>query len=84
MLRRRTLNAVVGVATSLAGFVGIIIFLSAKEMVSPAMAILMLVALFGLYLGFGALVAAYRLVVKLDAARYQHRLRPDPRESGDV
>ncbi len=84
MLRRRTLIAVAGVATSLAGFVGIIIFLSAKEMVSAATAILMLVALFGLYLGFGVLVAAYRLVVRLDGARYQHRSRPDPRESGDA
>ena len=84
MLRRRRLNAVAGVVASFAGFVGIIIFLSAREIVSATVAILMLVALFGLYLGFGVLVAAYRLVVKLDRSRYPPRSSPDPRESSDT
>jgi hypothetical protein len=65
MPKRRTLIAVAGVAASFVGLVGVIIFLLTNKMVSSAMAMLMLVALFGLYIGFGILIAVYRFTDKL-------------------
>jgi xanthosine utilization system XapX-like protein len=65
MPKRRTLIAVAGVAASFVGLVGVIIFLLTTKMVSSAMAMLMLVALFGLYIGFGILIAVYRFIDKL-------------------
>ncbi len=66
MPKREKLIAVAGIAASFAALVGVIVFLWMNKMVTPQMATLMLVALFGLYLGFGVLVAVYRLVCKLD------------------
>ena len=43
-----------------------IIFLSEAKIISFEMAILMLVALLGMYLGFGILIAVYRLITKLE------------------
>jgi hypothetical protein len=63
---RRTLIAVAGIAASFVGLVGVIIFLLANKIVSFAMAMLMLVALFGLYVGFGILIAVYRFIGKLE------------------
>ena len=51
---------------SFAGLVGMIIFLSEAKIISFEMAILMLVALLGMYLGFGILIAVYRLITKLE------------------
>ncbi len=82
MLKRRTLRAVAGIAASFAGFAGMIIFLSANEIVSAEMAILMLVALVGLYFGFGILVGVYLLVVRLEEASSQSQSTSNPRESG--
>ena len=66
MPKRRTLIAVAGIAASFVGLVGVIIFLLANKIVSSAMAMLMLVALFGLYIGFGILIAVYRFIDKLE------------------
>ena len=55
-----------GIAASFTGLVGTIIFLSEAKIISFEMAILMLVALLGMYLGFGVLIAVYRLVGKLE------------------
>ncbi|HEV8647644.1 MAG TPA: hypothetical protein VGR01_18960 [Burkholderiales bacterium] len=55
-----------GIAASFAGLVGIIIFLFVAKIISIEMAKLMLVALLGLYVGFGFLIAVYRLIGKLD------------------
>ena len=66
MPKRGTLKVVAGIAASFTGLAGIIIFLSIKKIVSFEMTILMLVALFGLYIGFGILIAVYRLVSKLE------------------
>jgi hypothetical protein len=66
MPKRGTLIAVAGIAASFVGLVGAVIFLLANKIVSFAMAMLMLVALFGLYIGFGILIAVYRLVGKLE------------------
>ena len=62
----RTLKVVAGIAASFTGLVGTIIFLSEAKIISFEMANLMLVALLGMYLGFGILIAVYRLVGKLE------------------
>jgi hypothetical protein len=66
MPKRGTLIAVAGVTASFVGLVGAIIFLLVYKIVSFAMAKLMLVALFGLYIGFGILIAVHRLIDKLE------------------
>ena len=66
MLKNRTIKVVAGIAASFTGLVGTIIFLSEAKIISFEMAMLMLVALLGMYLGFGFLIAVYRLVGKLD------------------
>jgi hypothetical protein len=65
MPRNRTLKVVAGIAASFASFVGVIIFLSEMKIISFEMAKLMLVALLGMYVGFGILIAVYRLIAKL-------------------
>ncbi len=66
MPRNRTLKIVAGIAASFAGLAGAIIFLSEAKIIGFEVAMLMLVALLGMYLGFGVLIAVYRLVGKLD------------------
>ena len=66
MPRNRTLRTVAGIAASFIGLVGTIIFLLAMRIVSFEMAKLMLVALLGIYVGFGVLIAVYRLIAKLE------------------
>ena len=66
MPRSRTLIVVAGIAASFTGLAGTIIFLSAAEIISLAMTMLMLVALVGMYVGFGILIAVYRLINKLE------------------
>ena len=65
MPRNRTLKVVAGIAASFTGLVGMIIFLSEMKIISFEMAKLMLVALLGMYVGFGILIAVYRLIAKL-------------------
>jgi hypothetical protein len=66
MAKNRALKVVAGIAASFVGLAGTIIFLSVTNLVSFEMAMLMLVALVGLYIGFGVLVAVYRLISKLE------------------
>ena len=54
------------VVGSFLGLAGLIAYLAMRGTLSPQMATLMVIALFGLYVGFGILIAAYRLVSKLD------------------
>ena len=65
MPKNRTLKVVAGIAASFTGLVGAIIFLLETKIISIEMAILMLVALLAMYLGFGILIAVYRLIGKL-------------------
>jgi hypothetical protein len=53
-------------AASFTGLAGAIIFLLATKTVSVQMGALMLVALVGMHLGFGILIAVYRLIGKLE------------------
>lgn len=66
MPRNRTLKAVAGIVVSFTGLVGTIILLSETKIISFEMALLMIVALLGIYVGFGILIAIYRLIDKLD------------------
>jgi len=65
MPKNRTLKVVAGIAASFIGLVAVIIFLSRARIITVEMALLMLVALLGMYLGFGILIAVYRLVGRL-------------------
>jgi hypothetical protein len=62
----RTLKVVAGICASFASLVGTIIFLAEKKIISFQMAILMLVGLLAMYLGFGILIAVYRFMSKLE------------------
>jgi len=66
MPRNRTLITVAGIVVSFTGLAGTIIFLSEAKIISFVMAMLMLAALLGMYIGFGILIAVYRLIGKLD------------------
>jgi xanthosine utilization system XapX-like protein len=66
MSRNRTLKVVAGVAASFAGLVGTIVVLLEMRIVTLGIAKLMLVALLGMYIGFGILIAVYRLIRKLE------------------
>ena len=66
MRKNRTLKVVAGVAASFIGLVGTIIFLLVMKIISFGVAKLMLVALLGMYVGFGILIAIYRLIRNLE------------------
>jgi xanthosine utilization system XapX-like protein len=66
MPRNRTLKVVAGIVISFTGLVVTILLLSEAKIISFAMAMLMLVALLGMYIGFGILIAIYRLIGKLE------------------
>jgi len=48
------------------GLIALILYLAVEKVVTPQMAMLMFVALFGLYVGFGVLIGVYRFMSKLD------------------
>lgn len=66
MAVNRTLIVVAGIVVSFIGLAGTIIFLWGTKVISFEMAMLMLVALLGMYIGFGILIAVYRLIAKLE------------------
>jgi hypothetical protein len=63
--RAKTL-AIFGASFGFCALVATIFVLAARDVIEKPLALLMLVALFGLYVGFGILIFAYRLVSKLD------------------
>ena len=66
MPRNRTLKVVAGIVISFTGLAGTLILLLVTKIISFTMAMLMLVALLGMYIGFGILIAVYRLIGKLE------------------
>lgn len=56
----------VGVAASFFGLLALIGWLTARDALTPQMAVLMGIGLLGLYVGFGILIGVYRLISKLD------------------
>ncbi len=66
MATKKTLAAVLGIVVSFLGLIVLIMVLLANKVVTLQMATLMLIGMLGLYVGFGILIAIYRLVAKLD------------------
>ena len=66
MSKNRTSKLLVGIVTSFMGFGCVIIGMLVTRIVSVQMGILMLVASVGMHLGFGILLAVYRLMGKLE------------------
>ena len=66
MSNHRTSKLILGIVASFMGLAGVIIFLLATKIVSVQVGILMLVASVGMHLGFGILLAVYRLIGKLE------------------
>ena len=62
----RAPKIVAGIVVSFAGLAGTILYLLEAKKISFEMAMLMLVALLGMYIGFGFLIAVYRLISKLE------------------
>jgi len=63
---KKSLRIALGVAGLFMALIVLIVFLRAKSVITTQMAILMFVAMLGLYVGFGALIAVYRFVSKLE------------------
>jgi hypothetical protein len=59
------LKIAAAVSLSFTGIVVLIMWLLVKSVITFQLAMLMLVALFGLYFGFGVLIAVYRFVGRL-------------------
>jgi len=66
MSKNGTPKLVVGIVASFMGLGGVIIFLLATKIVSVQIGILMLVMSAGMHLGFGILIAVYRLIGRLE------------------
>jgi hypothetical protein len=61
-----TLKIALGMAALFTGLAGTVILLMVNRVVSIQVALLMLVALLGMYVGFGILILVYRLISKLE------------------
>ncbi len=66
MRNKKTLIVLLLVGGTLVALALLIIALAVNSVVTPQQGLLMLVALFGMYVGFGILIAIYRLVAKLE------------------
>jgi len=63
--KNRTLIIAAAVALSFTGLGALILFLMVSHIVTFQLGLLMLVALVGLYFGFGVLIAVYRFTSRL-------------------
>ena len=66
MSRNRAPKLLVGIVASFTGLGSVIILLLLAKIVSVPIGILMLVMSVGMHLGFGILIAVYRLIGKLE------------------
>ena len=55
-----------GVGGSFAAILAVVGWLAARQIVTPQMAVLLGVATFGLYVGFGILIAVFRMINRLE------------------
>jgi len=65
MPEKSKLGVIAGLVALFTGLVVTIIFLAITKRITGPMAMLMLIALLGMYVGFGFLIAVYRFVGKL-------------------
>ncbi len=68
MARRRGRRGLIaaGVGASFVAILAAVGWLAAQEIVTPQMAILLGVTTFGLYVGFGILIAVFRMINRLE------------------
>ena len=66
MAMNSTLKIALGMAALFTGLAGAVILLMVNRVISIQVALLMLVALLGMYVGFGILILVYRLISKLE------------------
>ena len=64
--RQRALKIALGVSGSFTALVGLVVWLLVSGRVTYQLALLMLVAMLGLYVGLGVLFAVYRFIDKLE------------------
>jgi len=65
MPRTKTIRVAAGIVASFIVLTGAIVLLARMQIVSVAVAKLMFVAMVAMYVGFGTLIAIYRLIDKL-------------------
>lgn len=63
---KKALKIALAVGALFMALIVAIVYLLAYKVITPQMAMLMFVALLGLYVGFGALIAVFRFVNKLE------------------
>lgn len=66
MAEARKLKIVAAVVASFCALIVVVLALMLKQVITFQMALLMLVALLGLYIGFGILIAVYRFIGRLE------------------
>jgi len=68
VIMRKTLllQIIAGVVVAFCALIGTIIYLARSRIITVEMAILMLIGLLGIYIGFGIMIFAYRFVQKLE------------------
>ena len=55
-----------GVGASFLSILALVSWLASRQIVTPQMAVLLGVATFGLYVGFGILIAVFRMINRLE------------------
>jgi len=65
MQKNRALKTVAAIVVSFTGLVGAIVLLFETKTITLELALLMFVALLAMYIGFGILIAVYRLTGRL-------------------
>ena len=63
---RRNSKVVAGLVALFTALVVAILFLAVEKKITGTLAMLMFIALLGMYVGFGFLIAVYRFVAKLE------------------
>jgi xanthosine utilization system XapX-like protein len=66
MAKGKKLKKVSAIVGSFLGLAILILYLARTAVLTPAQAGLMVVALLGIYVGFGILIAVYRLINRLE------------------
>lgn len=66
MPKQRRLYIIAGIVSTFTLLAGVVILLVLSRSISPEFGVLALVALLGIYIGFGVLYAVYHLTGKLE------------------
>ena len=65
-MKHKNILFVVGAMTIFSGLVAGVFVLVRTGVINTAVGLLMLISLLGMYVGFGILIAVYRLILKLE------------------